>query len=358
MRTKPTPYQFYDDPLRFYNAIFSDILRAKEYIYLETYRVGYDEIGIRLRDLLVRKAQEGIKIKLLIDSWGGNALPGYFFDTFKKFGGEVRFFTKIKINSDFFTRSHRRNHRKLLIIDNDISYIGSSNFTAYNMNWRESVLRISGGIANTFKEIFNQNFTLYNKYVFELPKYTKTIYSEGFEIIRDVPSIAIQKIKKKYIEIIKEAKRKIIIETPYFLPGFLLRKALTDAAKRGVEVNIILPRHSDVGVIDILRNKYLGPLHSSGVKILFYQEHNLHAKLILIDDSLFSIGSSNFDFRSFRYMHEIVILGKNRAVTKQLIKHFQFSINNSIPFDYFKWQSRSWINRFFEWLLLPLRHLL
>lgn len=358
MKIKTEYYKFFDDPLKFYNAMFNDMSRAQHYVFIETYRIGYDEIGIKLRDILTAKAKEGLKVKILVDSWGGSSLPNHFFDKLIALGGEVRFFTKIKINSDFFTRSHRRNHRKILVIDDEISYMGSSNFTAYNMNWRESVLRMRGKITSTFKDIFLQNFELYNKYIFELPRFTNPIFANGFEILRDVPSIAKQKVKKKYLDIIRNAREKIVIETPYFLPGFLLRKALTDAAKRGVKVQIILPRNSDVSLVDILRNKYLGPMYKADVEIMFYQEHNLHAKLMMVDDELFSIGSSNFDYRSFRYMHEIIMVGSNSSILLQLKKHFKYSIENSTSFDYTKWKRRSVVNRFFEWFLLPIRHLL
>ncbi|MFA8451646.1 MAG: phosphatidylserine/phosphatidylglycerophosphate/cardiolipin synthase family protein [Bacteroidales bacterium] len=358
MKIKTEHYKFFDDPLKFYNAMFTDMVKARKYIFLETYRVGYDEIGVKLRDILVDKAKEGVNVKVLIDYWGGNSLPKNFFKSLLKLGGEVRFFTKIKFNSDFFTRSHRRNHRKILVIDDEVSYLGSSNFTAYNMNWRESVLRMKGRIAHTLKDVFSQNFQLYNRYVFELPKYTQVIKADGFEILRDVPSISKQKVKKRYLDCIRQSKKKIVIETPYFLPGFKLRKALMDASRRGVDVQIIMPNNSDVSLVDILRNKYLGPMHKSGVKIAFYQQHNLHAKLMMVDDHLFSIGSSNFDYRSFRYMHEIVMIGWQKSVLYQLKKHFSYSMKNSIPFNYKKWRRRSVVNRFFEWFLLPIRHLL
>ena len=152
--TNNKQYQIFDDPLRYYNGMIEDIENAKDNICLETYRIGNDSIGIRFKDALTRKSKEGVKIKLLIDSWGGAALPDNFFDDLKKFGGEVRFFKKIKINVDIFTKGHRRNHRKILIIDDNITYIGSSNMTEYNLNWRELVLRMTGDIASSFKRIF------------------------------------------------------------------------------------------------------------------------------------------------------------------------------------------------------------
>lgn len=336
----------------------SDIKLAKRYVYLETFRIGSDEVGDKFLDLFNKKAKEGVEVKLLIDGWGVSN-PGHpLYKEISDNGGDVRFFEKIRFNTDLFTKGHRRNHRKLLLIDDSICWIGSSNLTGYNMNWRESMLRMNSEITYTFSRLFMQDFRLYNKYVFNKVHNTRLVRFEDFEIVRDVPSIAYKRINKKFIRLFQSAKKKVVVETPYFLPGFLLRKAMVDAAKRGVEVLVIIPRHSDVTLVDILRNKYLGPLYKNGIQFLFYKTHNLHAKLMLVDDEYFAIGSSNFDYRSFRYMFEIMLLGDETRINEQVAAHIDETLKNSEPFVYSRWKKRPLINRFFEWLLLPFRHLL
>ncbi|MFK5854980.1 MAG: phosphatidylserine/phosphatidylglycerophosphate/cardiolipin synthase family protein [Bacteroidota bacterium] len=352
------PYHLFADPLQYYNEMIADIEHAKKYIYLETFRIGKDVIGERFRRALTKKAKEGLKIKVLIDYWGAGPIDHEYFKKLIKFNGEVRFFEKIKFNTDIFTRGHRRNHRKLLLIDDEITYIGSSNITGYNMNWRESVLRMKSDITVAFVKLFNQDFLNYNKYTFHKAATSRLVKFGNFEIIRDVPSIARKQINSKFIKLIKSAKTRVTIETPYFLPGFFLRKALMDAAHRGVSVTIILPRHSDVSLIDILRNKYFGTLYKSGVNIMFYELNNLHAKMMLIDKKIFAIGSSNFDYRSFRYMYEIMLVGDNKDIAKQVNAHVKITISDSVKFDFNHWKKRSLINKLFEWLLLPFRHLL
>lgn len=352
------PYHLFSDPLRYYNEMIDDIEKAKKYIYIETFRVGKDEIGERFKRVLTKKAKEGIEVKLLIDYWGAGPIDHDYFKGLIKYKGEVRFFEKIKYNSDIFTRSHRRNHRKLLLIDDEITYIGSSNLTDYNMNWRESVLRLKSDITVTFVKVFNQDFKSYNKYSFNKPYKTQLIKHGGFEIIRDAPSITRKQINNKFIQLIKIAKTRITIETPYFLPGYFLRRALMDAAQRGVNVNVVLPRHSDVTLIDILRNKYFGMMYKAGVNFLFYELNNLHAKMMLIDKKIFAIGSSNFDYRSFRYMYEIMLIGNNKVIATQVNSHMKITIADSIKFNYNHWKKRPLINKFFEWILLPFRHLL
>lgn len=353
------PYHLFSEPLRYYNQMIEDIESARKYIYIETFRVGKDEIGDKFRRVLTRKAKEGVDVRILIDYWGAGPINHDYFSRLIKHGGKVRFFEKIKFNTDIFTRGHKRNHRKLMLIDDDISWIGSSNLTAYNINWRESVLRIkSGGMTFTFTKLFMQDFRIYNKYIFNKAHNTRLVKYKDFEIIRDAPSITVKRINQKFIRMIKAAGKTIHIETPYFLPGYLLRKAMIDAAKRGVEVTVILPKQSDVNLIDVLRNKYLGPLHKSGIKFLFYRPNNLHAKIMLVDTDRFALGSSNFDYRSFRYMYEIILVGTEPKIISQIKEHIQKTISESLPFDIEKWNDRPLINRFFEWLLLPFRHLL
>ncbi len=347
-----------DDTLKYYSQLLSDISLAREYICLETYKLSNDHMGERFRDALTRKAREGVRVKILIDSWGKGPITETFFDDLIRHGGEVKFFEKIRINTDIFTRGHRRDHRKIVVIDDEISYIGSANITGYNLNWRELVLRIRGDIAVPFKKVFLENFDAFNPYIItNKVTYTRRIRHGDFEIIRDLPSFQFQRLRKRYTQLIRSAQRSVIIETPYFLPGFMLRKALMDAAKRGADVRVIMPKHSDVRMVDILRNQYFGQLHKNGVKILFYGPYNLHAKLLMIDGEIFSVSSANFDYRSFRYLYEVALIGREPEVLRQLEAHVKETLAGSEPFDYLQWKKRAWIEKVFERILLPFRHL-
>jgi len=352
------PYHLCSEPLRYYDAMIADIEAARKYIYVETFRVGNDEIGERFLRALNEKAREGVEVKLLVDGWGVANPGNEYYKLIREHGGEVRFFEKIKFNTDIFTRSHRRNHRKLLLIDDEITWIGSSNLTGYNLNWRESMLRMKSEITFTFSRLFMQDFRMHNKYIFNKVYNSRLVRYEDFEIVRDIPSIAYKRINQKFIRLIKSAEKSVIVETPYFLPGFMLRKVMMDAVKRGVEVTVVIPKRSDVTLVDVLRNKYLGPLHKSGIRFMYYTVNNLHAKLMLVDGREFAIGSSNFDYRSFRYMFEIMLFGDEPLISDQVKEHMEKTIRQADPFVYKSWENRPLINKFFEWLLLPFRHLL
>ena len=352
-------FRIIDDTFQLYNLMLSDIAQAKDYILLETYKFANDHMGERFRDALTKKAKAGVKVRILIDSWGKGPISENFFTELIKHGGELKFFEKIKINSDLFTRGHRRDHRKLLVIDDNVAYLGSANITGYNLNWRELALRTEGDLALALKTVFTDTYEAFNPYIISNKlTFTRTIYQGDFEIIRDVPSLPLQRIRKKYAHMIKQAKKSVVIETPYFLPGYNLRKALMDAAKRKVDVKIIMPKNSDVRMIDILRNKYLGLLDRNNVKIFFYGPYNLHAKMMLVDDSVFSISSANFDYRSFRFQYEVALIGYDQSIIEQLQKHVEETLKSSETFIYDLWARRSWVEKFFEWLLTPFRHLL
>ena len=147
-------YRIIDDTIQLYNLMLGDIAQAKDYIYLETYKFANDLMGVRFRDALTKKARSGVKIKILIDSWGRGPVSETFFTEMIGWGADVKFFEKIKINTDIFTRGHRRDHRKILVIDDKVCYIGSANITGYNLNWWELCLRIEGELVVALKKVF------------------------------------------------------------------------------------------------------------------------------------------------------------------------------------------------------------
>jgi cardiolipin synthase A/B len=349
-------HRLYSDPPLFYEAMLRDIEQAEQYILLETYKFGNDKMGLVFREALIQAAARGVQVKLLVDSWGVSYNESFFADLIAQ-GGEVRFFRKIIYTFDFFTKNHRRNHRKLLLVDDHISYIGSANITGYSLQWRESVLRLTGAITLTFKRSFYDSYKIYNKYFFNKFAFKKTRFLDQFELVEDTPSIYRQRIKTKLERLIKKAKREIIIETPYFLPGHMMRKDLADAAKRGVNVKIILPRHSDVRAIDLLSGKYYGFYYSNKISLIFYDLNNLHAKLLLIDGETFGVGSPNIDYRSFRYQHEVMLFGTHKGIVEEVRNHINETLLHCLDFDHVSWMRRPRAEKLIGWLLLPFRHM-
>jgi cardiolipin synthase len=340
-------FQIISKPRQIYVQMLKDIKSAKKRIFLETHIFSNDEVGEKFKKALLKKASEGVKIRLLIDAyWSVN--KEYFKELIEQ-GAEVRFCREFKYVLRIVSKNHERNHRKLLIIDKDITYIGSANITALCLTWRELVLRLQGKELNMlFAKAFMGNWRTSANFS---PKKIKTIACKSFKIIRDIPSRIKKPTYNRYIRLINKAQKEIQIETPYLVPSFRIIKALSRAVKRGVDVKLIIPRETDVKVHDILRDTYLGMIHKRGIQIFYYTPGMLHSKLLIIDNTFFLLGSSNLDYRSFLHQYEINLLGEDKGVIKALKKYSDKTLSKTKPFKYQKWKNRKIIKRFLEFLL-------
>lgn len=344
------PFEILSEPRKIYKRMLEDINSAKKAIYLETYIYGDDKVGREFRRALIEKARQGVKIKILIDSWGSPDIDLKFFSEIINLGGEVKLFRHFVLTARLFTKNHERNHRKLLIVDDKIGYIGSANIC--NSDWRELVVRLIGKIVGHFSTSFNAHWNISGKLT---KKKFGSIIHRGFEIIQDIPGDLEQLTTSKYLKLIKNAKEEILIETPYFVPPFRIRRALRKAVKRGVDVKILLPNKSDVGLVDFLRNRYLGNLYRRGIKIYYYTPKILHSKLIVVDKKYFILGSSNLDYRSFIYQFEINLFGRDKKMASALREFFYSGIKKSRQFSYEDWKNRSSFSKIIEFILHPIQ---
>lgn len=342
--------------IELHESMLKDIENAKFSIKMQTYRIEKSDLGRRFVDLLAEKVSQGVDVILIVDAWG-TGTSSVFFKKIIENGGKFVIFNTPRLGTKFFTQSHRRNHRKLLVIDNIISYIGSSNITSYSKNWRELNVRIEGFVTKGFKQIIENDFNNFDNFNYSKKIHSKVLHFDKVEIVRDVPNIYKQKVMKKFLYLITNAKNSIYIETPYFLPGYRLRKALIQAVERGVDVKIVMPRNSDVRTVDILRNHYLGVLHKKGLKIFMYYPDNLHSKLLVIDDKITAFGSSNFDYRSFRYMHEVVMVSTETKLLDEILKYKSQTLLKARAFNYKRWSNRSLFEKVFAYILKPFRFL-
>lgn len=350
---------FFDDNLELYNEMLRDIAKSKKYVYLETYIYGDEAIGERFRDALTKAAKRGVEVKLLIDAWGSNVSESFFSELILA-GGIVRFFKKIKFRMRFFHYNHNRDHRKILLIDDKISYVGSSNTALECINWRELTVRIKGDVTKKLRFIFLDMFGLHKSYWPELRKSvlgykSKTIIQGDIAIIRDIPTYLVANNKDVHMNALKRAKKEIILETAYFVPDLTLRNALKKAAKRGVSVNLIIPWRSDVKIVDILREEFLGRLHRKGVKIWYYKPKILHAKTFVCDNDFAFVTSCNLDFRSMFHQYEIGVSSTDPIFVSGVKKHVDESLESCMKFDYEKWKKRHVFQKVMELILWPFK---
>jgi len=353
-------YKFYSFSSLWYDDLLQDIHHAKRYIYLETFKINDDSVGRYFCKALINSHKIGVKVRVLVD-WWGTGINNVCVQSMIKEGVEVRFFKKFIPSIFLFSRNHRRDHRKIVVIDDRISYIGSANIAAYSTQWRESILRIEGKMSTICKKIFTDNFKIYNKDITHpsiRKAFRRTIRYNDFFFIREVPSIFSQRIKKNYTRLIQRAKKSITIETPYFLPGYRIYKELTQAVKRGVNVKVLIPRSSDIKVVDFVRVSLLEKLYKKGVNILYYKYGNLHAKLLSIDNEIFSISSANMDHRSFKYMFEIALIGTDSVVNSLVNEHLIHTESMSEKLDMQALEHRPLFKRFLSLIILPFSRLL
>lgn len=346
-------FEIYSEPGKFYRRMIDDILNAKDSIYLETFLFKEDVIGLAFKRTLLKKARQGVKVKLLIDAWNTMKTKKDFFKDLEEAGVEIRYFREIKYVLRFVNKNHERNHRKLLLIDNKISYVGSANITAeFYPDGRELVIRLGKEITPAFVSAFMKSWRGtegLNK------KRIKNILHKGFEIIQDIPSEIYKVTERKYVKLINSARKEILIESPYFVPSRGIRKAFARAVKRGVRVRLIIPRHSDMRLADLVRTRYLGEAYRNGIEIYYYRKHKLHSKLIIIDDKFFLLGSSNLDYRSFLHQFEINLLGKDKNMIKILKESYSQALRECTLFDYNGWKERSSWNKFLDLFFLLIR---
>src|SRR3989344_3114371 len=220
-------YTIFSSPKRVYQEMIRDINRAKRFVYLETYIYDRDKVGRDFLGVLTKKAKEGVEVKLLLDGWGSNADKRFFRKLIEN-GGGVRYFREMRYFTWMFKKNHERNHRKLLLIDGRISYVGSMNITASCLEWRELVLRIEGMITYSFRKSFLHSWNNYG--VFGARR-LNTIIHKGFEILLDVPAHPRRDTHKKYVGLLNRAKKEILIITPYFVPSVSVISALSNAVK-------------------------------------------------------------------------------------------------------------------------------
>jgi cardiolipin synthase len=339
-------FEIFSEPRKIYSRMIKDIREARKYVFLETYIYDRDRIGRTFRDELIKKAREGVDVRVLVDAWGSASVKSGFFDRLVKCGGIVRFFRDLIYTVRWFSKNHERNHRKLIVIDDSVSYLGSSNITASGLDWRELVLRLEGEISGHFREAFLQNW--------DSGKITgrrlKRILHRGFEIIQERPSKITRLTEKKYAGLVRGARKEIRIENPYFVPSFKIRRELVKAVRRGVKVKIILPFVSDVRIIDLVRNRYLSFLYKRGIEIYYYKKI-LHSKLLIVDDKFFLLGSSNLDYRSFVHQYDINIVGRDKRIISSLTKFFDSGLKQCKGFNYSEWKSRNSFGKILEMFL-------
>jgi cardiolipin synthase len=352
-----------------YAAMFSAIALAQDHINLESYIIEDDAIGHEFAQLLLAQQRRGIQVNLIYDSVGGFNTQKTFFDTLTQAGVAVLEFNPVNplaVRGEW--QLNNRDHRKLLIVDGRVAFLGGINISSVyssgsilrrskkpsgNAAWRDTDIELQGPVVAEFQKLFLQTWAKQHGPVLAAKNYFPTLKPAGHDIVRAIGSTPDDPYSLIYLTLmsaIGNAERQVSLTSAYFVPDPQLLQALTNAARRGVDVRLILPSYSDSGLVFHAGRAHYASLLAGGVHIHEREGALLHAKTAVIDGIWSTVGSTNLDWRSFMDNDEVnaVILGREFAT--QMAAMFARDLAASQAIDPQAWQQRPLQFKLKEWL--------
>lgn len=342
-----------------FEQLLKDIESAKDHIHLEYFIIKDSDIGRKLKNLLIKKAKEGITIKILYDDvgcWRFWFHRGYFREM-KSVGIEIVPFLPAKFPI-IGGKINYRNHRKIAIIDGYIGYTGGINVGDEYMGknkkfgyWRDTHIRIEGSSVYMLQMVFLTDWYYTTQKVSFEERFFPKLDDKGNSMIQVVatgPDSDWEAIHYAYFSAICNAKKRVYIETPYFIPDESLLRALKSAALSGVDVRIIFPSIADHKIVHHASYSYFDDILRSGGKVYLYKKGFIHSKVVIIDDKISSTGSANMDLRSFMLNFEINAFMYDEKVIKKITEDFFEDIKNSEEIDLNDFAKRPFIKKWIE----------
>lgn len=335
----------------FFPPLFREIAAARHSIHLESY-IWYDgNLTQQLVPLLAQKARQGVEVRVLVDASGGKQLKGDAQKTLEGAGVKVAHFHPIRISN--LGRLNNRDHRKLVILDGRIAYTGGFGFadewTGHaqdKKHYRDTGLRLEGPVVHRLQAAFSENWI---EETGEIPADAKffppmpAVGNTPAHVAYTSPTGSISSVQILYYLAIRAAKHEIIIQNPYLLPDRAAIDALEEAVDRGVSVRIMVPSDdaTDNAIVQHASHHHFGTLLKRGVKIWEYQPTLLHQKVIIIDGLWSSVGSTNFDDRSFQLNDEINVGILDARIAAELRAAFAADVRHAKERTFDEWRNRS-----------------
>lgn len=343
-----------------FDRLKEDIDNAKDFIFIQYYIYNDDRLGNEITDLLAKKAKEGVRIKVLYDHVGSFSTRNRFFARMRRMGIDSHPFFRVTFRK-LANRINWRNHRKIAVIDGKIGYIGGMNIADRYVEkssdgriWRDTHLRVKGPVIESMIYSFSVDWNFLRPDSEVQPITVRKYEDEGDVDMQLVTSGPIDKWNNLVLcfqQAIASARKRIYIQTPYFLPTDALLKALQGAALSGVDVRVMIPEQTDSVLLGFGSRSYIDDCLKAGVKVYLFTPGMLHAKTMIIDDDFVTTGSVNFDFRSFENNFEANLLIYSDSVNRQMRDIFFNDIAACRKLALSGWRSRSRWNRFVEALV-------
>ena len=295
------------------NALIKALYKAKQHIHFQSYIFEDDAIGRLIKDILIQKAHEGVSVRVIYDDVGCWHVRNKFFEEMEAEGIEIRSFLKVRYPV-FTSKVNYRNHRKVVIIDGKCGFIGGMNIAVRYVRgikgckWRDTHICIRGKAVYGLQTSFLLDWYFTDQTLLTSVKFFPKMGNIGnslIQIVTSEPTAPWKEIMQGLCLAITSSKKYFYIQTPYFLPTESIMQSLQIAALSGVDIRIMIPQKADALITQLGSNSYIEEALEADIKIYFYQGGFLHSKLMVSDDVLSTVGSTNMDFRSFEHNFEI-----------------------------------------------------
>ncbi|MBH9986314.1 cardiolipin synthase [Lactobacillus sp. M0403] len=344
--SKNNHVKLYTDGEQMFHDMISDIENAQQTINVEFYTFYNDDIGNKMLNLLIKKAKEGVKVKLLYDAWGSLGATKAWFDQLNKAGGEVLpFVTSRNMITRYRINYHL--HRKIVIVDGKTSWTGGFNVGDQYLGrkkkfgyWRDSQVRIVGSASLLLQERFVMDWNASIQDEAQLITFNTLLFPDldeneihpgdvATQIISDGPDRDNANMRNGIIKLMFQAKKRLWLQTPYLIPDDAMFATLQTIAMSGVDLRIMIPCKPDHPFIYRATQWYANELSRYGVKIYIYDKGFIHAKTIVVDDDFSTVGSMNQDYRSYDLNFEDVAVFYDKNFTEEVAKSFEQDMQDS-----------------------------
>lgn len=331
-----------------YDAMLAAIRGARRSVKLESYIFADDEIGRAFAAALAERAQAGVQVLVHLDAagslfWAGGRLGREM----KRTGVQVRWFHRWSWRAPW--RYNRRNHRKLLVVDGRRGFLGGFNIHRENSlrcygprRWRDTHIEVRGGLAHGLQVLFDAFWRGRRR------KSPVLQAARGNILITNHSRRGRSFLRNLYAARFATARRRIWLTTPYFVPDYRTQRGLMAAARRGVDVRVLVPQRSDVRIAQWAARAACAPLAASGARIYRYRPRMLHAKTVVVDGDGSSVGTANIDYRSFFLNYELTLASRDPRLNAALAAQFLADLAESQPVTNAAWARRKWPARFLE----------
>lgn len=345
-------------------AMLDAIRSARQSVTFETYIYWSGDVGREMSEALAERARAGVPVHVTIDWAGSVKLEQALVDNMTSAGVEVERYRPLRWYN--VGRLNNRTHRKLLVVDGRIAFTGGvgiadqwSGHAEDPEHWRDSHFRVEGPAVAQFQAAFNDNWMKMTGRVLRGPAYFPELTTNGAmpaQLFIASPAGGSESMHLMYLMAVASAARTIDLAAAYFIPDKLLIEAMIEARRRGVRVRVLLPGpHMDSEAVRIASKREWGPLLREGVEIHVYQPTMLHTKMLIVDAELVSVGSTNFDLRSFRLNDEASLNVFDTSFAARMTDVFERDLRDATPFSYEMWDARPLRERIAETLILPIK---